>query len=209
MKSALRFIGDNDRILANVGGEHSELTFLLWARIDGLPRANTALLLVEQPNRWSVHGTLSADDLAAANARRAATPIKDVRWVINHFGAPSLNVGFTGNLTRPLDWDEYPVGSPVVDENQWGRWGCFAVTYDTRRQQVTHYCDGQPVSVSRIRRPVALPVDFVEFGNLSTYESEQDLGVNFRYYGAMDEILISKRAFSAAEILEIYQSGKP
>ena len=45
--------------------------------------------------------------------------------------------------------------------------------------------------------------------DLSTGEAEKELGVQYRFYGSMDEILIAKRAFTAEEIAEIYRNGRP
>jgi len=209
MKAALAFKNENDRVLAKVEGSYQTLTLMMWARIDAIPGPRSTLLLTEKPKRWVLNGTLSPEVLEEATTRRANSAVQETRWMIDQEAKANLNIALVGSKNNPLAWDQYMTENPVVGPSEWGNWSALAVTYDTVKNQVVHYVNGELVDAQPLKKSLPILLDYLEIGNLSTWENEQEQGVNFRFYGAIDEIIIADRVFTAKEIQEIYEVGKP
>jgi hypothetical protein len=84
----------------------------------------------------------------------------------------------------------------------------LATVYDAAAKQVSHYLDGKRVSTTPILQPVPLQIHNAELGNWNSGRPEK--GNNIRSLnGRMDEMVIVARAFTAEEITEAYEKGKP
>lgn len=210
-KSSIGFRHSTDRVLLKLPGEHSELTFLAWVRIDALTHPVAPLVLTEEPRRWNLYGSLSETERAEATRRWERSLLHSVRWEIDNQGRLHFNISFR-NETRPggLEWETHVTPEPVIHSSDWGQWLCLAVTYDVGRKEARHYVNGRCVSAHPLRRPCPLLLDYLELGNLSTLaEAEKKRLDRYRFYGAIDEVLLADRVFSEGEILEIWRIGRP
>jgi len=206
-KAGLRFRDRNDRVLFRVPGQHESVTFLVWARLDALMGERTALLMSEYPSRWILNGSMQSSELAETAALHANAPVKMCRWTLDSVGRPTFNVGFEQHPTSTIEWDSYVSPNSVAKRRDWGHWACLAVTYDTVSKKIVHYQNGKPIQSMDIDRPEPLFLQCMELGNLSTPTIRTRSDVDFRFYGAIDEVMIAKRAFKAHEIAEIYEVG--
>lgn len=209
-KSAIQFSNEDDRLLARLPGAYPEVTFLIWARIDALTQPYTSLILAERPERWFLNGSVPEDDLEEAIKRRSESLTKITRWTaFKETGALQFSVAFRPESSLPFTWQTHRSQPDLVSTKSWGNWGCYAVTYDSAQRRVVHYHNGEQVGISAIDQPEPLIIDYLEIGNLSTHRNEVEKGVQYRFYGVMDEILIATRAFKPAEMKRIYEYGKP
>jgi len=97
---------------------------------------------------------------------------------------------------------------PVLNQSHLGRWIQLAVSYDSERKEVAHYVNGRQVwrGEMKVHIPVTVPR-----GELGNWKNDYDsTGVNLRNLnGRMDEFVVFSRGMNGAEILDIYDRGKP
>ncbi|MFT5129559.1 MAG: hypothetical protein ACI8W8_003182 [Rhodothermales bacterium] len=206
MKSALNFRAASDRVLFKLPGSFRQLTMLVWVRVDAWPNQHHAVLLTETAERWRIHGNVQPEELAAANKRRAETDAFAMRWTLREHGGGNLNF-LRGDAEGAVIGDGHGL-VPLIGEEGLGQWHCLATVYDADAGTVTYFMNGvvytQP---AKYRGPVHC--DFMELGNLSLAEIDNEQRVNFRFHGAFDEVLIAKRAMKVSEIQAIYKAGLP
>jgi len=58
------------------------------------------------------------------------------------------------------------------------------------------------------KRDHVFNLEFLEIGNLSHPNKDKNVP-DFRLRGSIDETLVSKRAYSSEEILDLYNKSKP
>jgi hypothetical protein len=206
MKSALHFRGGSDRVLFNVPGSHRQLTMLVWVRVDALPNLHQVLLLTQTARRWSINGHIQPEELAAADARRAPGDAFAMRWTLRKSGEANLNF-LRGDVNGPVIGDGHRL-QPILGAGELGQWHCLATAYDGVAGTVAYYVNGKStIQPAKYQGPVHL--DFMEMGNLSLLGVDASQRINYRFFGSFDEVLIAKRALSAAEIQDIYAIGRP
>ncbi len=186
-KSALKFKGPGDRVRLQIEGTYNAVTFVCWAKIDGLDRRYNALFLTDgyevgEPH-WQVY--------------------EDGRLMF------SLTYPEQGNAEKRHNQIYY---SPVVfDRANTGRWHHLAVTYENQSGTVVQYVDG--VEVSRAvdeqhqpGRPVVLGAS--ELGNWGLPTANHRFPIR-NLNGCLDEFAIYSAALSGDEIRAMYEAGRP
>lgn len=95
----------------------------------------------------------------------------------------------------------------VINSNDLGRWVHLACVYNGETGSVHHYVDGVEVSAEKITVATPLRIDAAELGNWTPqdYSTHRTRSLN----GRVDEFIIFDTPLSAAEVAEIYETGKP
>lgn len=213
-KKAIQFDGNGDRILLAVREQQASLTAIMWIRVQQREQELMGLLMSEEPSRRSV---VNASIFGAASEKEEAefhnAKIKLTRWGLWNSGALHLEQFrfqledlFVPRADRA--WDQYDTG-PIADLQSAGDWNQVAVTYDSESQVVTHFLNGQPVERWDTPYNDSLRLGHLAIGNLSVDQLEVEQGVNREFIGAIDEVVISSRAFTLEEIRSHYVAGKP
>jgi YD repeat-containing protein len=213
-KKAIQFEGNGDRILLAVREPQESLTAVMWIRVQQREQELMGLLMSEEPSRRSV---VNASIFGAASEKEEAefhnAKIKLTRWGLWNSGA--LHLGqfrfqledlFVPRADRA--WDQYDTG-PIADLQSAGDWNQVAVTYDSESQVVTQFLNGQRVERWDTTYNDSLRLGHLAIGNLSVDQLEVEQGVNREFIGAIDEVIISSRAFTLEEIRSHYMAGKP
>jgi hypothetical protein len=191
-KGAVEFIRSDDRIRVNVPGEYKALTYLVWVRVDSLPNHYSSLAMTESLEVGEVHWALTQDGGLLIGARLSPP-------------------------TSPSDWSGF-TKLKVLTSERLGSWVMLASTYDTSTSMVSHYVNGQRVSLAKVDAPSWLRLDNIEIGNWGVrgddprwarLQKAGSLALNRSFKGRMDEFALLATALSAEEILAIYEYGKP
>lgn len=201
-KGALEFRGRGQRVLVRLPGAHTSLTLLAWVRVDALPQPVSALLMTEEPRE-------ELDEEKKAQAAPASDPATGrlLRWEVKANG----QLGFSlprGIVAGQAQW-EASFSPPLLTPERQGQWLCLAAVHDSARGELTQFING--VAVSRQKLPSGPPLapGYLSVGNLSVTDAEARQGVNYGFFGAMDELLVAARPFSAAELRRYYEVGRP
>ncbi len=211
MKHALLYRNVNDRVLFQVPGRFDEVTFMAWVRLDGLTQQNTSLLMTENPARRLRFAPIEDKSIADAMQRLQTSAVKTVRWELTRQQSNvTLSIGH--GLQNRADYETVRADSVSTRPDRWGHWACMAVTCDVAKQEIVHYLDGAPIGRGKLESSEPLLLDFMELGNFgaSMEEITKSNGNSIRrFYGAVDELVIARRAMTAAEIKEFWLHGKP
>ena len=202
-KGALEFRGRGDRVLLSVPGTHHSLTLMAWLRVDAFTQPLTALVMSEAPNRWTQARGRKGEDLSVAETAAM------LRWELNDRGQVSLNcVAGLDSTAKQLRWSTFASNRIPAWKRQ-GQWLCWAATHDGGSGESIHYLDGQ--ELARTTRHLDLPfyTAQLDLGNLSLSRQEVNRGVQYAFYGALDEFVLASRAMSEKEIHDFYEQGKP
>lgn len=202
-KGALEFRGRGQRVLLGLPGTHTSLTLLAWVRVDALPQPVTALLMTEdalQPEPYD-------EKKEQPPAGPAPTGSRPFRWELKAGG----ELGF--ELSRDpapgtRQWDAH-FSPPLLVPERHGQWLCLAVVHDAARGELTQFINGVPVSRHRLAPGLPLSLAHLSLGNLSVTESEARQGVGYGFFGAVDELAVAARPFSATELRRYYEVGRP
>jgi len=67
------------------------------------------------------------------------------------------------------------------------------------------------VAVARHKLPPTSPLALANLalGNANVTDAEARAGLNYGFFGAVDELIVAARPFSAAELRRYYEVGKP
>ncbi len=182
-KQALDFSPNGSRIRVNISGEHQEITFATWAKIDSLDRQFNALFLTDNYGLGEPHWQL----------------LEDGRLFF------SVGIGkekFHHIFHSPTVWDH-------TDCEQWLH---LVTTYDVASRTCTHYLNGKEISHASAppeKGVEALIIGNAQIGNwgLPTRE-EPDFAVR-NLNGRLDEFTIYNSILTSQEIQSLYQIGKP
>ncbi len=178
-KNALEFKRTSDRVRIDVPGEFEQLTLAAWVRIEGL-------------NTW-LSSLMLTDDWAPGSPH----------WQINADGQIILGVLSEGQLG-----DSGHRSPTVLGPSDLGRWVHLATVYDSRRNLITHYRDGSPVSHGSLPKPTPLRIGHADIGNWNVsrpHFPDKIRSLN----GRIDEFAILRRALGDDEIRRMYELGKP
>ncbi|KAF0180062.1 MAG: FecR protein domain protein [Limisphaerales bacterium] len=195
-KGALEFRGRGQRVLLRLPGMHNSLTLLAWVRVDTLPQPVTTLLATDEPPREEANG-----------GKPSPADARPVRWELKANGQLGFNL-FSGLVSGQPQWSALP-SPPLLTPERHGQWLCLATVLDAARGELTHFING--VAVARHKPPPGPPLALahLSLGNLSATDAEARLGVNYGFFGAVDEVLVAERPFSAAELRRYYEVGRP
>ena len=212
LKRALQYRNPGDRVLFQVHGQHEQLTFMVWVRIDALTQPQTSLLMTEEPaRRRNLNPTVSYS-IAEALDRRKASQVKSVRWELFQ---PVPRVSFSVATTQgesDWKWESCHSKSDFPSQSNWGKWACVAVTCDTVNGRVRHYHNGERISDLSLPHTNPLLLDFMTLGNFSVSDAELKTSGGLaqrRFYGAVDEVLIANRVLNDDELTDIWTNGRP
>jgi hypothetical protein len=178
-KLALEFKRVSDRVRLNVPGEFDTLTYAAWVRVDALPNRFNSLLMT---NSW--------DD---------AEP----HWHISAGGV--LELGVQGPQRQG---GAHYYAPPVISAEQMGRWLHLAVVYDRPAGMVTQYVDGRIIDQQVLQLDVPLSIGDAEIGNWNILNRQHTSPIR-HFDGRIDEFLVFARALGTAEIVELYEQGRP
>lgn len=201
-KKALEFRKRTDRVLLGLPGEHSQMTLATWIRVDAFTQSKNVLMRSKQPERWTVNGDGQVHDNPDHLPERG-----ELRWELDRTGVISFKVA-TGASAPGERWD-IAATPRVIKDSQLGQWGLLTTTYDAGDGAVVHYWNGKPVSKSIMTDAAPLAFEFLELGNPNLSNGEMKDGNRYGFFGAMGELLISRRILNEKEVAEFYLAGKP
>lgn len=180
-KPALEFRGVSDRVRMNVPGEYESITLAAWVRVQGLDRQLNAVFMSDGFEPGTLH------------------------WLIRTDGVLGLTV-----VGRKPGSFQIVASPPVVSLDQFGMWLHLGVVADGKAGEVRHYFNGREVDRQRLNQPPPYRIGFAELGNWNTKGSKENDPLMIRNFsGSMDELCVFGRALKPAEILALYQDGKP
>jgi hypothetical protein len=202
-KGALEFRGRGQRVLLGLPGAHTSLTVLAWVRVDALPQPVTALLMSEEPQSFGAE---------EEKGPRPSTALDDasglpLRWELKSNGQLGFNL-LRGKVSGKQQWDT-SFAPPLLTAVRHGQWICLAAVLDAERGALTHYVNGSVVAQNKLPTSKRLALTHLSLGNLSVTDDEARLGVNYGFFGAMDELMLATRAFTAPELRRYYEVGRP
>lgn len=208
-KKAIELRGNGDRILLSQHGSVAELTVVMWVRVDHLMQPLTGLLNVEPPNRWDNHRV----DLVQAKKAFYEAPINLFRWEIGDTGRIFFNThsGPVSHARHPntrSQWNIH-VTAEHVKPPFVGQWIQLAVVYDSTNQQVIQFLNGKVIDRRPANHQHPLLLGHLVIGNLNMTDPEEIAVESRDLFGAIDEVLVSSRAFSPDEIKRNWTVGKP
>ncbi len=191
-KAALEFRGRGQRVLARLPGTFTSLTLLAWVRVDALSQPETALV---------------ASEASPSPAETNVSEARALHWLLKSNGQLAFNLQRSAG-SGPPQWDTHLAPALVTPERH-GQWLCLAAVQDGAAGVLTQFVNGLPVARHKVLPGQTLALTHLSLGNLSPTEAEARQGVNYGFFGAMDEFLLAARAFSAAELRRYYEVGRP
>jgi hypothetical protein len=195
-KGALEFRGRGQRVLLRLPGAAGSLTLLAWVRVDALSHPTAALLATDEPPREDANGSPPP-----------ASDTRAMRWDLKATGQFGLSLS-QGIVSGQPQWNAFPA-PPLLTPERHGQWLCLATVLDAARGELTHFING--VAVARHKLPAGPPpaLAHLALGNASVTDAEARQGVSHGFFGAVDELLVATRPFSAAELRRYYEVGRP
>ncbi|HEX8297311.1 MAG TPA: LamG-like jellyroll fold domain-containing protein [Chthoniobacteraceae bacterium] len=188
-KGALEFKRADDRLRLTVPGSYPSLTFLAWVRVDSLSRNQQSLLMTE-----------------------GDTP-GDVHWYVYRDGR--LGIGVRKNLPEnESGWELFHSVSGFTPETL-GTWAMVTTVFDGATKKVRHYFNGEPVGEEQFDARVPLKLGTLEIGNWPVSPkdprwSAAKLRERMRSLdGRMDEFAVFSQPLERAEILRLFEEGRP
>ena len=188
---ALDFSPAGSRVRVNVPGEFRSITLLSWVKINSLDRWYNSLFLTDGARLNQPHWQIMDDGrLFFSVKKREGWDPKNRLKDKHHFMSP-------------------PFWNPSLS----GQWLMIATTYDVDARKVTHYLNGQVLSLEAV--PPEYLVEGVTIGAASicnwsepVYRTDAHFAVR-NLNGSMDEFAIFAAALTPDEIANIYNHGKP
>jgi len=195
-KGALEFRGRGQRVLLRLPGMSAPLTLLAWVRVDALPQPTAALLATDEPPRGDVD-----------NLPPLASVTHAVRWDLKATGQLGLSLS-QGTVSGQPQWNTLPTPALLTPE-RFGQWLCLATVLDAERGEVTHFINGVAAARHKLPPTTPLALAHLALGNANVTDAEARAGLNYGFFGAVDELIVAARPFSAAELRRYYEVGKP
>lgn len=203
---SLEFNKKYDRAMVRLGSEeYQNITLATWVRLDQLKAGESALTCFEVSGRWTRN--VNPNNKRIKNFKTGA--FHCLRWYVSGNGRVKLHIAYYGEKHGPGSLDNSVYHSPKIMSNEIeGEWVFLAVTVDSKTRTVKHFMNGQPVSEEAYQRDHFFNLEYLEIGNLSHPNKEAKVP-DFRLRGSIDETLVSKRVFTAEEILDYYNNSRP
>jgi hypothetical protein len=180
-KQALEFQSVNDRVRLVVPEDFAALTLSAWVCVKGLDRKFNSLFMSDGFEPGTIH------------------------WLIRNDGVLGLTViGPDSGKFQIL------ASPPVLTLDDLGMWLHLAVVLDGSSRQVVHYVNGEPVSRHALKSGPPFRLGSAELGNWNAGSRPDPAPFLIRNLsGAFDEFALFGRAWSDAEVRELYAKGKP
>jgi len=181
-KSALDFKQVGDRIRFALPRTHEQLTCLMWVRLDAMDRPYTALMMSGDATIGEPQWQLRSRGMLSFGKR------KEKGW-----GYGKLFIADS---------------KPILEPSRCGSWMQLAFVYDGHAKTLSHYLDGQCVTVTPMDGTVPLQTKALEIGNWTPTGGEPMEPIR-AFNGRMDEFLMFSRALRADEIEHMWETGRP
>ena len=202
-KGALEFRGRGQRVLLRLPGVHASMTLLAWVRVDALPQAITSLLATEEPQRWDPDEQKKASEPSSLHAASG----RPLRWELKSNGQLGISL-LRGIVSGKPLWDAH-LAPPLLTPERHGQWVFLATVHDAPRSELTHFINGAPIAHHKLAHDTAVNLTHLSLGNLSVTDAEARQGMSYGFFGALDELVVASRPFSAAELRRYYEVGRP
>lgn len=176
-KNALEFKGTGGRVRLEIPGVFDALTLATWVRVDSLDSTYSSLLMADAFDAGGMH------------------------WQITKNG--SVRLGIQGPQNRGGQDCNTPA---IFGAERLGQWVHLAVVIDGVSHHVAHYVDGQQVSEHDLKFDIPLGFGRAEIGNWNPTRRRDGAPIR-SLNGRMDELLVFRRALSAAEVRGLSQSS--
>jgi hypothetical protein len=168
-------------------GTYDAITFACWARVDGVDRKYSALILTDGYDPGAPH------------------------WQIYEDGSLMFSISYMDPASPAVKRNQIYYSPPIFTAANSGRWQHLAVTYDNQSGVVVQYVNGREVSreVSKFHQP-GRPISFgaCELGNWGLPTPNHRFPIR-NLNGSLDEFMIYRAVLSADEIRALYEAGKP
>ncbi len=184
---ALDFGSTGSRVRMAVPGEYRAVTFYCWVQINSLDRWFNSLFLTDGHELHEPH------------------------WQIMDDGRLFFSVKAQDEKGKI---DKHVAYSPVVwTPEMAGQWVQLAAVYNTENWTLTHYLNGEAVSIDQIedealRAPI-VKIGSASIGNWSNPSRDDPAFAVRNLNGSIDEFAIFSEALTASEIKNLYEIGKP
>jgi hypothetical protein len=186
-KDALEFKRPGSRVRLKLDGTYDAITFACWARVDGIDRKYSALILTDGYDPGAPH------------------------WQIYEDGSLMFSISYPDADNPAVKRNQIYFSPPIFTVANSGRWQHLAVTYDNQSGMAIQYVNGREISrgVSQFHQP-GRPIHFgpCELGNWGLPTPHHRFPIR-NLNGSLDEFMIYKAALSADEIRQLYEVGKP
>jgi hypothetical protein len=186
-KDALEFKRPGSRVRLKLDGTYDAITFACWARVDGVDRKYSALILTDGYDPGAPH------------------------WQIYEDGSLMFSISYMDTDNPTVKRNQIYYSPPIFTAANSGRWQHLAVTYDNQSGMAVQYVNGREVSreVSQFHQS-GRPIIFgpCELGNWGLPTPNHRFPIR-NLNGSLDEFMIYKAALSADEIRGLYEAGKP
>jgi hypothetical protein len=180
-KQALEFQSVNDRVRLAVPGEFDSLTLAVWVRVTALDRQLNSLFMCDRFEPGTIH------------------------WLIRNDGVLGLTVFGAG-----LGNFQILASPPVLTPDKFGMWLHLAVVLDGKGRQLVHYVNGAPVSRQALTLGPPFRLGPAELGNWNAQSGGDAAPFLIRHFsGSLDEFALFSCALTAAQVRELYTTGRP
>ncbi|MEM6278435.1 MAG: LamG domain-containing protein [Verrucomicrobiota bacterium] len=187
-QSALDFSPTGSRVRVTLPGEHASLSLMSWVRIDSLDRLYNSLFLTDGHEIYEPHWQIMSDGRIFFSVRARDSGK----------GGGDKHITFSPPIWRP---------------SQSGQWIHIATVFDGQKQNVTHYLNGEPITMESIPdalQPEKVVIGSASIGNWSepAYRKDPEFAVR-NLNGSLDDVVLWNRPLLASEVREIYTQSKP
>ncbi|MBG87630.1 MAG: hypothetical protein CMO80_12115 [Verrucomicrobiales bacterium] len=190
-KRALEFRRPADRVLLGLPGEYRQISIAKWLRVDAFTQPKNVLLKSKSAQRGTTR--------IYADAQRSPGQI---RWELDQDGRMHFRIATQGD-----DWAN--ISTPRLLNDAWiGNWVMMGLTFDSKTGEAVHYWNGQAVAREKLDAP-PIAFEFLELGNPHLESAEMRRSNRYGFFGAIDELMISKRVLRDAEMKQFFEAGKP
>lgn len=189
-KSSLDFRHSSQRVRVKIPGSYDSLTLATWVKIDSLEQFSQSLLQAESRQPLSTFWNLIQ-----------RKPNQGLRA---NFGDAVRHEDATKARHRHL------TEAFILLPDRTGTWTHFAVTMDNATREVVHYANGREIERMKIDAPAPIEIGLADIGNSPSRNWAKGTKWEVRHLnGNMDEFLVSRRAFTAEEVHELFRAGRP
>lgn len=192
-KRGLEFRHRGDRVLLGLPGTYPKISFAKWIRVDAITQPRNILLKSKSAQRASTR--IYADAVPGPG---------EIRWELERDGRMHFRI------SRGKDAEWASLSTPPVLRDEWiGHWVMMGVSYDSESGEAVHYWNGRPVARTNIEGSPVIAFEFLELGNPHLDSDEQRRENRYGFFGAIDELMISRRVLTDLEMKEFFEAGKP
>ncbi|MEM9017107.1 MAG: LamG domain-containing protein, partial [Verrucomicrobiota bacterium] len=184
---ALDFSPMGSRVRVTIPGEHESLSLMCWVRIDSLDRLYNSLFLTDGHELHEPHWQIMNDGriFFSVRARESGK-------------GGDKHIAFSPPIWKP---------------SQSAQWQHLATVYDGEKQVITHYLNGEPITIEAIPpelHPDKVMINAASIGNWSEprYRKDPEFVVR-NLNGSLDDFALWNRPLRPSEVRDIYEAGRP